>query len=196
MAWTHFDIIQKADKASFWNATAYFHSQLPGLVKNSVMGYYNISATSPFNQSTPLVLSGAFWILNDSIAALDSVFNPVLDDISASYPVTVTHRRQLAPSLYEFWKEHFPAAPVAMSDGHLGSRLLDEKALSEPLPVLAASLQGAYPDLVLLGNLVSGLGVWHAKPPGGLGSMTPAWRKAVAHLSRSLVIRMQDAELI
>ena len=70
-----------------------------------------------------------------------------------------------------------------MIDSQLGSRLLDEKALSLPLSSLAEGLSTAYPDFVLLGNLVSGPGVWNAKPAGGLGSMTPAWRKAVVHMS-------------
>ena len=147
------------------------------------MGYYNISATIPTNQSTPLVLGGAFWILNGSIADFEAIFAPLLNDIKSSFPVEVAHSTQFAPNLYSWWKVFYAASPVAMSDAQLGSRLLDEKALSTPLPELAEALHTAYPNLVLLGNLVSGLGVWNAKPPGGLGSMTPAWRKAVVHLS-------------
>lgn len=186
MAWAHFEILEQSDKVSFWNATAYFHSQLPWLAKQGMMGYYNISAISPFNQSTPLQLAGAFWILNASVASLDKVLNPVLNNISSSYSVTVTHTSNFASNLYDWWKIYYPAAPVATSDGRLGSRLLDEKTLAKPLTFLAKSLRMAYPDLVLLGNLISGPGVWHANPPGGLGAMTPAWRKAVTHLSKSL----------
>ncbi len=79
---------------------------------------------------------------------------------------------------------YYPAGAVATIDAQLGSRLLDEKALSTPLPELADALRVAYLNLVLLGNLVSGPGVGNAKLAGGLGSMTPAWRKAVTHLSK------------
>ena len=74
---------------------------------------------------------------------------------------------------------------VATNHAQLGSRLLDEKALPKPLPELAEALRTAYPNLFLLGNLVSGPGVGNAKPPSELGSMTPAWRKAVKHLNKT-----------
>ncbi len=186
MAWSHFDITQKsANTSTFWEATAYFHSQLPRLVKSGMMGYYNISTTIPTDQSTPLVLGGAFWILNSSVPTFEAIFAPSLDHINTSFAVDVTHSTQYVPNLYNWWKVYYPAGAVATIDAQLGSRLLDENALSTPLPEVAGALRTAYPNLVLLGNLVSGPGVWNAKPPGGLGSMTPAWRKAVTHLSKS-----------
>ena len=150
-----------------------------------MMGYYNISATIPTDPSTPLVLAGGFWILNASVTDFDGIFNPILAHMSNVYPVVVSHNTTFVPSLYEWWKVQYPAGAVAATDARLGSRLLDEMALSQPLDTLADGLSKAYPGLVLLGNLVSGPGVWNAQPPGGLGSMTPAWRKAVTHLSKS-----------
>lgn len=151
------------------------------------MGYYNISSIVPTNPGTPLQLAGGFWILNATTEQVDAVLHPVLMNISDMFAVGVAYATtQLEPSLYDWWKTAYPAGAVATSDSQLGSRLLDEEALSVPLPALAKALQTAYPDLVLLGNLVSGPGVWNAQPPGGLGSMTPAWRKAVVHLSMSL----------
>ncbi|KAI9775942.1 MAG: hypothetical protein M1835_005659 [Candelina submexicana] len=167
MAWSHFTITQTgADIDGFWQATAFFHSRLAGLTKKGMMGYYNISN-----------------ILNSSIEAMDIVFDPVLDHIKDSYPVDVAHATQLVLNLYEWWKVTYPAAAVAMIDSQLGSRLLDEKSLSVSLPALAKALRSAYPNLVLIANLVIGPGVWDAKPSGGLGSMTPAWRKAIVHMS-------------
>ena len=184
MAWSHFDMTQSsADVSAFWQVAAYFHSQLPYLVKSGMMGYYNISATVPTDQSTPLVLAGAFWILNSSIQAFDAIFVPFLSHLNASFPIEVAYSTQFAPNLYDWWKVYYPAGAVATIDAQLGSRLLDERSLSTPLPELAKALRTAYPNLVLLGNLVSGLGVWNAKPLGGLGSMTTAWRRAVVHLS-------------
>lgn len=184
MAWLHFEITQTpANISAFWLATAYFHSQLPSLVRNGVMGYYNISSIVPTNPRTPLQLVGGFWILNSTITTLDAVFTPVLNDIRRMFDVGVKYSNQFVPDMYQWWKITYPPGAVATVDVQLGSRLLDEAALSVPLPTLANALQTSYPDLVLLGNLVSGPGVWNAQPPGGLGSMTPAWRKAVVHLS-------------
>lgn len=148
------------------------------------MGYYNISYLNPYNASTPLVLAGGFYILNATIESFDAVFTPLLTNLSAKYQLEVTHTTTFAPSMYEWWQVQYPPGAVALTDSALGSRLLDEKALSLPLPQLAERLSTAYPGLVLLGNLVSGPGVWNAAPAGGLGSMTPAWRNAVVHLSR------------
>ena len=184
MAWSHFTITQtSANSSIFWQATAYFYSQLPHLVKNRILGYYNISNIISGKSSSALQLAGRFWILNTTIPCLDAIFNPVLNHTAASFPVEVTHSTQFVTNLYDWWKVYYPPGVVATVDAQLGSRLLDEKALSLPLPSLAEGLRTAYPSLILLGNLVSGPGVWNAKPPGGLGSMTPAWRKAVVHLS-------------
>lgn len=187
MSWTHFTITQNPSNITdFWLATAYFHSQLASLVRNGVMGYYNISSIVPTNPSTPLQLDGGFWMLNTPPEAFDNILDPVLRNISYNFQVGVRYRfAQNEPNIYDWWKVAYPAAQLAPVDSQLGSRLLDEDALSLPLPTLANSLQTAYPNLVLLGNLVIGPGVWNAQPAGGLGSMTEAWRKAIVHLSTS-----------
>ena len=171
----------RAENDTFWQATAYFHSQLPYLVKNGMMGYYNMTPVVANSSSTALLISGGFIILNTTTSTLDAIFNPVLDHLASSFPVEVTSSTQHAPNFYEWWKTYYPVSPVATIDSMLGNRLLDEKALSSP--TLADDLRAAYPTVGLLFNLVSGPGVWHAKPPGGLGSMTPAWREAVVEMS-------------
>ena len=170
------------DNDTFWQATAYFHSQLPYLVQSGMMGYYNMTPVASGNLTPALLISGAFIILNNSISALDAIFDPVLSHLSASFPVKVTSSTQYSPNFHEWWKTYYPAGPVATIDSMLGNRLLDKKALSSP--TLAADLRAAYPTVGLLFNLLSGHGVWDAKPAGGLGSMTPAWRKAVVEMSK------------
>lgn len=150
------------------------------------MGYYNISSIVPTNPQTPLQLDGGFWMLDTTPEVFDNIFIPVLRNISYSFQVGVRYRTaQQEPNIYDWWKAAYPAAQLAPVDSQLGSRLLDEDALSLPLPILANALQTAYPNLVLLGNLVIGPGVWNAQPAGGLGSMTGAWRKAIVHLGTS-----------
>ena len=164
MAWSHFTVTQSStNTSSFWQAMAYFHSQLPRLVRNGVMGYYNISHTSPFNFSTPLRLEGGFWILNTRIPTMEAVLSPVLNHLTDSYLLEATNTTQLVPNMYEWWKMVYPPGAAAQSDSALGSRLLDETSLSVPLSSLAESLETAFSGLVILGNLVIGPGVWHAK---------------------------------
>ena len=113
-------------------------------------------------------------MLNNSIPAFKAMLTPFSDHINNSYPVEVAHSTQYAPDLYTWWKAYHLVGAVATVDSQLGSWLLDEKALSTPLSELAQALQTAYPKVVLPENLVSGLGVCNAKPPGGLGLMISA----------------------
>ncbi|KAL8692115.1 MAG: hypothetical protein Q9218_002783 [Villophora microphyllina] len=182
MSWSHFDIIQNSPtREPFWQAMAYYHSQLPHLVKSGLMGYYNISSISPFDHSTPLILGAGVWILNTSLSDFNAIVNPVLDHIQANYPVNITRSARYELSFYDWWKVYSPPGAVA-TESQLGSRLMDEKALSLPLNTIVSNLAAAYPDLVLIFNLVSGPGMWDAKPAGGMGSMTPAWRKTMVEI--------------
>ena len=149
------------------------------------MGYYNISNLIPGNATTPLQPEAGVWLLNATSPDINAVLDPVLNRISTTFEVSLTHWTRSVSNYYEWWKVQYLPGAVGTLDVRLGSRLLDEPALSSPLSLLAERLRTAYPGLVMLGNLVVGPGVWSAKPSGGLGSMTPAWRKAVVHLSKA-----------
>lgn len=187
MTWSHFEITQNTpnDRQPFWQAAAYFHTQLPHLVKSGLMGYYNISSISPFEPSTPLILGAGVWVLNASKPDFDALLGPVLDHIKSTYPVNVTRSSSYESSFYDWWKVYSLPGAVA-TESQIGSRLLDEKALSKPLDEIADNLAAAYPDLITICNLVSGPGMWNLKPPGGLGSMTPAWRSTIVEMSMSI----------
>ncbi|KAL8748997.1 MAG: hypothetical protein Q9184_006983 [Pyrenodesmia sp. 2 TL-2023] len=176
----------------FWRAAAYLHTQLPGLVKSGLMGYYNISSVSPFEPATPLVLGAGVWILNATKADFDAILDPVLDHIQANYPTNVTRSSRYTPSFYEWWKSYSPPGAVGPAS-QLGNRRLEEKALSLPLQEIADNLAAAYTDLVLICNLVSGPGMWDRKPPGGVGSMTPAWRSTVVEMIVPVIFPPRNA---
>ena len=76
------------------------------------MGYYNISAIIPTDQSTSLALEGAFLILNSSISALEAIFGPFLDHMNNSYPVEVAHSAQYAPNSQGWWGLSYSAGTV------------------------------------------------------------------------------------
>ncbi|KAL8709577.1 MAG: hypothetical protein Q9220_005669 [cf. Caloplaca sp. 1 TL-2023] len=182
MTWSHFEITQTSPtRQPFWQAAAYYHSQLPHLVKNGLMGYYNISSLSPFEPSTPLNLAAGVWILNTTVPVFDALMDPVLDHIKATYPVNVTRSSRYVPNFYDWWKVYSPAGAAA-TESQLGNRLLDENALSLPLDKIAGYLADSYSDLVTIFNLVSGPGMWNVQLAGGLGSMTPAWRRTVVEM--------------
>ena len=107
------------------------------------MGYYSISFQDPCNASASLALAGGLHILNATIPAFDAVLNPVLNHIETTYTVEVTHTTYCARNMYEWWQVQFPPGAVAMVDSLLGSRLLDERALSSSLAELAEGLSTA-----------------------------------------------------
>ncbi|KAL8800514.1 MAG: hypothetical protein Q9200_007220, partial [Gallowayella weberi] len=154
---------------------------LPKLVKSGLMGYYNISSLSPLDPTTPLNLAAGVWILNASTSAFNAIMDPVLDHLEATYPVKVTRSSRYFSNFYDWWKVY--SLPGAVTgDDQIGNRLVDEKALSMPLPKIAGYLKEAYGGLVMIANLVTGPGLWNANPTGGLGAMTPAWRKAILEI--------------
>ncbi|KAL8683249.1 MAG: hypothetical protein Q9186_000751 [Xanthomendoza sp. 1 TL-2023] len=158
MTWSHFELTQNSSsREPFWQAAAYFHSQLPKLVKSGLMGYYNISSLSPFDPTTPLNLAGGVWIPNTSTSAFNAIMDPVMDHIKATYPVKVTRSSRYFSKFYDWWKVYSPPGAVG-SDYQIGNRLVDEKALSIPLPKIADYLNEAYGGLIMISNLVSGPG--------------------------------------
>lgn len=185
MIWSHFEVTQNSPtREPFWQAAAYYHSQLPKLVKSGLMGYYNISSVSPFEPTTPLNLAGGVWILNTSVSSFNAIMDPVLDHIQATYPVNITRSSRYFPNFYDWWKVYSPPGAAA-ADDQIANRLIDEKALSIPLTKIADYLKVAYGDLIMISNLVSGPGTWNARPAGGLGAMSPAWRKTIVEISTS-----------
>jgi hypothetical protein len=76
----------------------------------------------------------------------------------------------------------------------LGSRLLGAEALTTNLTAVA----GAFETLAGVGigvtesYLISGKGVWDAKPRGGGNSVCPAWRKTLSQNGESM---SRDARL-
>lgn len=69
-------------------------------------------------------------------------------------------------------------------DEYVGSRLLSKEAVTSNLTAAAA----AYKQFSLSGlgtaYLVSGKGVFNAKPPGGGDAVCPAWRTSYIHASK------------
>jgi hypothetical protein len=88
-----------------------------------------------------------------------------------------------------YWSKTSPPADAGYS-GRLGSRLLDEEALTGDFDDLKAALRKTTPaPWNLLGHLVAGPGT-HSPPngiPGGSNAVGPGWRKAYAHIGERLI---------
>jgi hypothetical protein len=106
---------------------------------------------------------------------------------TAAYPdqfLTTIVDSQTYPDFWAWWNVNPQGSESAGGDILLGSRLLDENALSANLTALKEAIKIAGSSGTLQPYLVAGRGVQNAKPRGGSNAVNPAWRKALSHTSR------------
>lgn len=179
----------------FWNGTTYFLSQYPRLSAQGLAGYGNLLPNTSFNLTENTTIQvGAFegeFVLPvlshyNTSASVEAALNPIFANINATYPNqwefsvnTTTYS-----SFYEWYKD-FNGPDYAGIDLAVGSRLLDEKALTSNLTALRVGLQNSFaPGNGGQINLVSGKGVRDAVPRGGSDAVLPAWRESLVHYSK------------
>lgn len=196
LPYTSFDFAYNttADSDTFWTMVAYFHHQLPRLVKSGLMGYFWVT---PFESSEPnATIQGKLY--GEWLAP-----NMTVDQV----------RQHLAP-MEEYFKSADLADAVAISGNgeelpdytkgfaanndpdtagipvRLGSRLLDEQALSKPISELKVALRkasGGSARWPILGHVIAGPGTWSPRGgiAGGSNAVLPAWRKACMQIGKS-----------
>lgn len=176
-----------AKSDTFWSMVAYFHSEIPRLVESGFMGYFYVTPLQAASQDSSVQgrLYGE-WIAPElTLDQVQTLLAPIEDHMKASGwedPVSIIGQgKEHDDFMKKYAKDSSPEAaglPI-----RLGSRLLDKKALSKPLPVLEKVLRGASDDLVnwpILGHVIAGLGTKSPKGgiAGGSNAVLPAWRKA------------------
>lgn len=147
---------------------------------------------------------GYFWVTPFDATEQDEAMQGKIYGTWLAPKLSLAEARDILKPLEEYLKEAKWADSVfAFSDGQerpsfisgfatgntpenagipirLGSRLLDEKALSKPLPELKQALQKANGDWITLGHVIAGPGTWNPLGgiAGGSNAVLPAWRKA------------------
>ena len=163
---------------------ARLHTKLPDLASAGLMGYYFLR---PYELGVFKKPKLSFWwiagILNGSQATVEATLEPLMSTLHDTAGLSVSLDTFNAPNYYDWWSNNVPAGAVG-SNVLLGSRLLDATALRQNVSVIAKKLEESYNGYSLLGHLVGGAGIANAQPAGGLGSMTPAWRKAITHVGQ------------
>ena len=169
---------------TYWNLATLFHTYIPRLSEAGVMGYYYILSNSTTTSPTPLgLVTGAFLVPEKSVSDAQAIFAPLEAQIRASNwtdNVTISNTGTAYASYSAYWATVPPAA--VGFDARLGSRLLDETALTADPAALNAALRDAMPPTrQLLGHMVAGPGVKNIKVPGG-NAVLPAWRETYSHV--------------
>ena len=188
--------------SSVTDVIAYFLSQFPSLGDAGLSGYVFMVAgyPNPFDGGNTTV-GGVYGLLavqdTQDPSALLSLVGPPLAHIAATWPGYLMVPNVTAyPSFWAWFKDYADNNPAG-TDVFVGSRLLDERALTADLDASAA----AYGQLLAGGgagtaHLVSGKGVRDAQPRGGGDAVLPAWRRSYVHLSRSPVMDFLASAII
>jgi hypothetical protein len=173
-----------ASTSDFWSAVALVHTRLPALASSGLMGYYFII---PYERPVLKEPRLSFWwvagILNSSEAAVQETLKPLVSTLHDTAGLSVSLQTFDIPNFYDWWSTKVPPG-TAGTNVLLGSRLLDAASLSQNVGFIAKKLKECFNGFALLGHLVGGTGVANTQPPGGLGSMTPAWRRTITHIGQ------------
>lgn len=166
---------------------AYLLAQYPALSDSNVAAYTymypNTSAAGLVGNASSF--EAVFALYNASSAsALEDLLNPFLRHVNETYSGHITTKATLTvfSNFYSMFLEYADDGGAGV-DKVVGSRLLPPETLTED----------AFRDALIdfMGEaggrlyMVSGRGVWDAKPRGGSDAVNPAWRKTLIHAGKS-----------
>jgi hypothetical protein len=172
---------------------AYFHNALPQVVKSGLMGYFWVTpydATEP-NATMQGKLHGEWFAPNMTVDQVRHHLALVEKHIKSDDPsdaISVSGDGDEHPDYTKGFATHngpdSAGVPV-----RLGSRLLDEQALSKPISELKVALRnasGGSAHWPILGHVIAGPGTWSPRGgiPGGSNAVLPAWRKACMQMGK------------
>lgn len=168
---------------------AYVLSRFPSLGDAGLSGYSYLFNTIPNPLDGGVTnVSGmiASVVLQDtqSPRVMTDLWAPILTHISQTWPeVIIDTNITTFPSFLAWYHEHHDTTPTG-NDTYVGSRLLDETALTANLTASAEAFKQMSSGGVSTAYLVSGKGVHDALPRGGGDAVLPAWRRAYIHASK------------
>ena len=176
---------------AFWDVITTILSKLPSLSDQGISGYPQIAAGIVYpglNITTLIDGFNAPFLLpglhpSNTSTSLETTITELINVAVAPYPgqflVNIT-----SFSFPDFWTWYqlTNGPKTAGIDEMIGSRLIDKKALTGNLTALREAFKTATPPgSATSAYLVSGKGVFDAKPRGGSNAVNPAWRKAYVH---------------
>ena len=176
----------------FWDAMTYWLSAQPSLSEQGISGYNTISPNTSINGTYFGSVKSSFLLPilspSNSSESLSAAINVLIDHVTTTWPGYFKYSTDNLTwaTFYDWW---LPAngPDYAGIDLMVGSRLLDEEALTRDLDALKAAIKVFIPPgNAGMANLVAGGKVSTVVPRGGSDAVNPAWRKAIIHFSKSL----------
>ena len=174
----------------FGDLLAVVHSYIPQQSEAGLMGYYYIYPNVTEDVVTPRsAIFGTLLVPEKSVAEALALLAPMEAAIkSTAWANEVNISSTVIPpkaidSYADFWSRREPES--VGNSGMVGSRLLDERALTADHAALKTALQQALPanNLPMITHLVAGPGPRNInKYLPFSNAVLPAWRRAYAHL--------------
>jgi len=164
----------------FWEAWSYMAAEFPRLLNSGVQCTANIS---PANATIPNIFEGNFHGVNQTLNETLGLLLPLAEYINATYKPDVESAilsAQQWDSYYDWWILHQDHSTPIGYDIAIGSRILDEQALTSPN--LGRFFSQAVGQGGLTLNFVAGPGT-HAYPTD-FDAVSPAWRTGYCHISK------------
>ncbi|KAK3905729.1 hypothetical protein C8A05DRAFT_41361 [Staphylotrichum tortipilum] len=165
---------------------AYVLSQFPDLGDAGLSGYayYFPAIANPLDGGATTV-GGMFMsaaLQDQSPEVMRRLWEPVLAYVNQTWPgrFVVGYQPKSFPSFLGWYKENYDTSQAGLNS-YLGSRLLDRAALTANLTRSSEALERFANGTIATAYLVSGKGVWNAKPRGCGNAVLPAWRRAYVH---------------
>ncbi|KAJ9155504.1 FAD-binding domain-containing protein [Pleurostoma richardsiae] len=169
------------------DVVTYLVSQLPALGDAGLAGYTYLfrDMPSPFDGGRTLVGGMlASLALQDSLhgrVAIAALLAPIMARVRARWPeFLVVADVKTYGNFLGWFGDHFDAS-AAGTNMLVGSWLLGAEALTGNTSATREAVDGFLAGGLATAYLISGKGVWEAKPRGGGNAVLPAWREAYVH---------------
>lgn len=162
---------------------AYLLAQYPTLSDSNVAAYTYLYPNGLGDDRASF--RAIFALYNPaSESTLEDLLKPSLSHVNEMYSnqITTNATPTLFPNFYSMSLAYADDTGAGV-DKVVGSRLLPPETLTDD------AFSGALKDFLGAKGgrlyMVSGKGVWDAKPRGGSDAVNPAWRKALIHAGKS-----------
>jgi hypothetical protein len=187
-----FTIEAQINSTAYWDSVAYLLAQYPTLSESNVAAYtYIYPNTSAAGLGGDMASFEAVFALYDpaSASTLEHLLKPFLRHVNKTYSDKITTKATstIFPNFYSLFLKYADDAGAGV-DKVVGSRLLPPATLTED--AFRDALIDFMGDVGGRLYMVSGKGVWDAKPRGGSDAVNPAWRKTLIHAGKRRIYHL------
>lgn len=178
-----FTLEAQINSSAYWDSVTYLLAQYPTLSDLNVAAYTYLYPNGLGDDD--LASFRAIFALYNPVSetTLEDILKPSLTHVDETYSTKLTTNAILTlfPDFYSMSLAYADDTGAGV-DKVVGSRLLPPETLTND------AFPGALKDFLGTAGgrlyMVSGKGVWDAKPRGGSDAINPAWRKALVHAGK------------